>query len=1482
MWKLQLSVLFGLFGVVGLTGQVITTAVGTDWFSPISNQAARNTPLGRIYTVAVDSSGNLYFADFENHQVLRVTPAGAISVIAGNGFVGFSGDGGLAVNASLFRPEGLAVGSDGTIYIGDTGNNRVRKVTPQGVISTIAGSSSDVFGGDGGSGLLAGLLNPRGLAVDSTGNVFIADSGHSRIRKLSSAGVISTVAGTGTEAFSGDGGKATAAALNNPYAVALDSTNTLFIADSFNQRIRKVGSDGNISTVTGTGAATYQDGDAKTASFSYPKGLWFDAQNNLYISDPGNNLIRLLSGSVVSTIAGTGVFSFAGDGGAAKAAALGTPAAVAVDKAGRVFIADSANSRIRSIDPGSKAISTFAGNGQYRVSPSGIVATQAFLSNPNDLKIGPDGLLYIADMQNNRIARLERDGTLTNFAGSFQYGFSGDGGAAVRATMYFPRQIAFDRNGNLFVVESQNQRVRKINPAGIISTFAGNSDPGFSGDGGPATAAHFQYPTGVVVDSLGNVYVADQLNYVVRKILADGSKITTIAGIPGQPGYNGDNIPATQAKLSGPERLGIDAQDRLYIADVNNHRIRLIGGDGIIHTIAGTGEAGYSGDNGPATAAKLNRPTSVWVEPGSGNIVIADAFNNVVRVIQNGTIRTVAGNGVAASAGDGGAATSASLSQPLSAITDNNGGYYIGDQFGNRVRHVIAIAPTFQTTTASLTFAATAKGAVTDAQQVTLTSSLFGLPFSVTSSTPWLKVTTAAGTMPAAIGVTVDPAALDSGQYTATLTITAPQAAAPLARVIVTANISSAQPTVLSANKASVTFSLVQGGSSASQSLTVTSLGGASNPSASAQTASGGTWLSVTPSDLALNPGDNGSLTVVATPGNLPPGTYSGSVSVSGGNKITVPVTLSISAATRTILVSQTALSFSAVAQGGVPLPQSFGILNVGQGSMDWAATSTTLSGGTNWLQLSATSGSVPRPFLDTGIVSVSINPAGLAPADYYGQIRITASAANSPQIVTVILSVLPPGSDLGPDVRPTGLIFTGTAGQSPGSQDVLIGNPKAQSDSYISGGIGKGFTYLPPNATVQPDRPTTLRVNPDFSSLPPGSIERGTITLQFSDGTARNMSVLTIVAPQGTTANGTAADGGRTASGCASQILRLQPQSLRDNFAVTAGQAVTIQVQVADDCTNPLVPDPGRATVQVDASFSNGDKNVSLTHIGNGAWSGTWSPSKPSAGSVSVNLLANYVRPDGFRQTGAARQSGTIQTGSPTPQVNSGAVLNAASGAGAFISPGGYVAIYGSKLATATNTVDTAPLPGSLNGTIVTMQGKALPLRYVSDTQINALVPYDVVSNTQQQILVQKGSTLSIPQYVTVADAQPAVYTQDQSGSGAGSITNAANQLITPANPAHIGDTVIVYCNGLGAVNPPVAAGTAAPRSPLSRTANPLTATIGGVDARVDFAGLAPDFAGLYQVNVVVPAGTPLGDTVPIVLSTAGQTSPPTTLSVR
>jgi len=451
-----------------------------------------------------------------------VSTSGIITTIAGNGSGGFAGDGGSATSASLDHPLGVAVDTSGGLFVADEFNNRIRKVSASGIISTVAGDGSYRFYGDGGPATSASLAYPSGVAVDVAGNLFIADSINARVRKVSASGIITTIAGSARDGFSGDGGPATSASLFQPRGVAPDTSGNLFIADYGNDRIRKVSSSGIITTVAGNeGFGFSGDGGlATSASLSAPSGVAADMSGNLFIADSGNNRIRKVSASgIVTTIAGSGSHGFSGDGGPATSASFWGPPSIAVDPSGNLFLADIINQRIRKVSV-SGIITTVAGNGNQGFSGDGGPAISASFYNPGAVAADASGNLFISDNMNQRIRKVSASGIITTVAGNGTQGFSGDGGPATLASLYRPGGVAVDASGNLFIADSFNQRIRKVSTNGIVTTIAGNGNQGFSGDGGPATSASLAYPSGIAVDASGNLYIGDYINNRVREVLA--------------------------------------------------------------------------------------------------------------------------------------------------------------------------------------------------------------------------------------------------------------------------------------------------------------------------------------------------------------------------------------------------------------------------------------------------------------------------------------------------------------------------------------------------------------------------------------------------------------------------------------------------------------------------------------------------------------------------------------------------------------------------------------------------------------------------------------------------------------------------------------------------------------------------------------------------------------------------------------------------
>ena len=662
-----------------------------------------------------------------------ITPVNAqiIDTVAGGGI----GDGGLATAATMYSPVGVAVDSSGNLYIADFYHDRIRKVTKAtGFASTIAGTTGPGYNGDNIAAASAALFRPIAVAVDRLGNVYIADTGNYRIRKVdATTGLISTVAGTGSSGYNGDNIAATSATVN-PGGITVDASGNLYIAD--NNRIRKVAaSTGIITTVAGANNGVAYNGDniaATTASLAGPKGIAIDSVGNLYIADSGNQRIRKVTATtgIITTIAGTGASGLYGENIVATNAALNSPSDVAVDASGNIYIADTESNRVRKVTVATGIITTVGGDGTASVSYTGdnIPAVNTGLNRPGGIAVDLAGNLYVAEQNTiiprflsmlidagNRVRKVNAaTGIITTVAGTGRQFFGGDGGLATNATLsisyssslvfYNPPAIsgvAVDAAGNLYITDRGNARVRKLTAAtGIISSVVGTGLRGDSGDGVPALAATLIDITGVAVDSAGNLYIADRGANRIRKVAAATGMISTVAGT-GVSGYGGDNSVATSAMLDGPSGVAVDSVGNLYIADSRNLRVRKVtAATGIITTVAGTGIVSYlngvptypyNGDNVTATGANLSQTVAVAVD-AIGNVYIADYDNNRVRKVNatTGIITNIAGTGATDYNGDDIDGNSATLHAPTGVAVDSSGSVYIADSGHRRLRKVNA------------------------------------------------------------------------------------------------------------------------------------------------------------------------------------------------------------------------------------------------------------------------------------------------------------------------------------------------------------------------------------------------------------------------------------------------------------------------------------------------------------------------------------------------------------------------------------------------------------------------------------------------------------------------------------------------------------------------------------------------------------------------------------------------------------------------
>lgn len=725
---------------------VVTVAGSTQGYADgVGVNAKFNSPTG----IAIDNNGNIYVGDWLNNYVRKISPSSIVTTLAGNGVPGYQN--GTGIGAQFQYPNGVAVDAEGTVYVADRLNHRIRKITSSGVVTTLAGSG--VAGFADGNGLNAKFYRPSDVTVDGNCIVYVADDYNHCIRKITPSGDVTTIAGNGTAGFAD--GIGAVARFNDPVNIAVDGNGNLYVTDYNNHRIRKITPTGFVTTIAGSGTPGYQDGISTTAKFYLPTGLDVDYVGNVYVADRGNNRIRKITTTgVVTTIAGLGQGYLDGTNVAAQ---FNQPYSVSVDNAGNIYVVDTGNNRIRKIIPVSPSAvfegTTFsedaANNGSvpttYNVTlintawsntiPNGATLTQGIHFSAANVPAGLTAVVtkvnasqatisfrgnavqHTAQASVNNVQLTFTDAALNGVVASGVQGlngvnlsivftgqdcntvttFAGNGtiasvdGVGTAASFIDPIAVTTDKSGNVYVTDGT--KIRKITPAGVVSTFAGA--------GGGLGAMN-----GIAIDGNGNLFAIEQT--LIRKVTPAGA-VSTVP-IIGATISNGSDIavdafgnlyisdgiasiykiaPNGVAKRLNNQNviasgIAVDAVGNVYCGGYNTHKVFKVAVNGTVTTVAGSGIAGYA--DGTGTAAQFNEPVGVTLD-ASGNLYVMDYVGSRIRKIApGGVVSTIAGSGNVGYAD--GVGTSAQFNYPLHLALDTTGNLFVTDRLNYRIRSI--------------------------------------------------------------------------------------------------------------------------------------------------------------------------------------------------------------------------------------------------------------------------------------------------------------------------------------------------------------------------------------------------------------------------------------------------------------------------------------------------------------------------------------------------------------------------------------------------------------------------------------------------------------------------------------------------------------------------------------------------------------------------------------------------------------------------
>jgi len=649
-WLTVLVAAAATFSFTTLAGSSGTVVNGQDG---VGQAAQFDQPRG----IAIDRAGTIYVADTKNNTIRKISGE-TVTTLAGT--PGTEGNTNATGSAARFNePFGLAVDDSGTVYVADASNNAIRRITSAGVVTTFAGGTGP--GSTDGAATSAQFDEPRGICIDATGTIYVADYDNHLIRKITPAGTVSTFAGQADVQGNADG-IGTSATFRGPMGIAVDATGVVYVADTGNRAIRRISPSGGVTTVTLSGS-----------TLSEPRGIAITASGTLLVADYGSHTIRSMTSSGAVTTAAGSIETPGTADGAITAARFHYPSAVAVSSDGTVHVADTENDTVRKISGGS--VTTTAGLAGRVLTADGR-GTSARFDAPYATAVDSNGVVYVADQAAHIIRRIGTDGEVTTFAG-LPGAFGIDDGTGDGARFYAPTGVAVDSAGNVYVADSLNSTIRKITPARVVTTLAGSGRTRGSADG-TGSAARFNQPFGIAVDGAGSVYVADSAANTIRKITPAGV-VSTLAGRAGSAGTT--DGAGTAARFTVPYGVAVDSTGTVFVVDHGNHTIRRVTAVGVVTTLAGAGGSAGTAD-GRGTGARFHYPSGIAVGR-DGTVYVADTDNQAIRAISSdGEVTTIGGSPGGAASTDG-VGIAARFFNPKGIAASADGRLYIAD-LGNR------------------------------------------------------------------------------------------------------------------------------------------------------------------------------------------------------------------------------------------------------------------------------------------------------------------------------------------------------------------------------------------------------------------------------------------------------------------------------------------------------------------------------------------------------------------------------------------------------------------------------------------------------------------------------------------------------------------------------------------------------------------------------------------------------------------------------